>query len=103
MTGISTEDPTDFMTPAEQQLQELQQQLVTLHQNLRTMRHTVNNHLAVIMAMAELSQRNPAQYARFSQMCLEKAPQITSAIAKFSEMMDAAVKLHKESENPPPA
>ena len=50
--------------------------LEALHQQLRTIRHGINNNVAVIMAMAELSQRNPAQSAKLSQLCLEKAPQI---------------------------
>lgn len=99
MVAIGTEVPVESMSHAEQQLQQLHRQLETLHQNLRTVRHGINNSLAVIMAMAELSQRNPAQCARLSQLCLEKAPQIASAISNFSELMEAALNLQQECDN----
>ena len=82
---------TTTANPLEQDSAELQKQLETLHQNLRTVRHAINNHVAVIMAMAELSQRNPAQCAKLSQMCLEKAPQIASAVAGFSELFEGVI------------
>ena len=82
---------TTTANPLEQDNAELQKQLETLHQNLRTVRHAINNHVAVIMAMAELSQRNPAQCAKLSQMCLEKAPQIASAVAGFSELFEGVI------------
>lgn len=71
-------------------------QLEALYQNLRTVRHAVNNNVAVIMAMAELAQRNPAQSAKLSQLCLEKAPQIASAIGGFSELFEGAMNLQEE-------
>src|SRR5437899_12364362 len=73
-------------TEASKQGQQLHKQLEALHQNLRTVRHAVNNNVAVIMAMAELSQRNPAQCQKLCQLCLDKAPQIAAAIAGFSEL-----------------
>ena len=35
----------------EQQLEQLQKQVEALYQNLRTVRHAINNNVAVIMAM----------------------------------------------------
>ena len=81
----------------EKQLQELQAQLQQLHTNLRTVRHAVNNSVAVIMAMAELSQRNPAQYAKLSQLCLEKAPQISAAIGGFMELFEGSMSVSAEA------
>lgn len=75
----------------------------TLYQNLRTVRHAINNHVAVIMAMAELSQRNPAQSQKLCQLCLEKAPQIAAAIASFSEMFEATMTLREENQREPAA
>jgi two-component sensor histidine kinase len=77
---------------------QLQQQLTALHQNLRTVRHAINNNVAVIMAMAELSQRNPAQCQKLSQLCLEKAPQIAAAIAGFMELFEGAITLQQVTE-----
>lgn len=81
----------------DKQLQDLQVQLQQLHQNLRTVRHAVNNSVAVIMAMAELSQRNPAQSAKLSQLCLEKAPQISAAIGGFMELFEGAMSVSAET------
>jgi hypothetical protein len=75
---------------------QLQRQLQQLHQNLRTVRHGINNNVAVLMAMAELTQRNPAQCAKLTQLCLEKAPQISAAIGGFSELFDGALNLSAE-------
>ena len=74
-------------------------QLEALHQNLRTVRHGINNHVAVIMAMAELTQRNPAQCAKLAQICLEKAPQISAAMGGFSELFDGTLGLQEEFQN----
>ncbi len=65
--------------------------LEALQHNLKTVRHGINNNVAVIMAMAELSQRNPAQTAKLCQLCLEKAPQIAASVASFSELFDNAL------------
>lgn len=72
-----------------------EQSFEALYQNLRTVRHAINNNVAVIMAMAELSQRNPAQSAKLCQLCLEKAPQIAAAIAGFSELYDGALQAQR--------
>ena len=96
-----TEFETDVMNQNQKQLEQMGKQLDTLHQNLRTVRHAINNNVAVIMAMAELSQRNPAQCAKLSQLCLEKAPQIAAAIGGFSELFDGALSLQEELERRP--
>ena len=98
MQGTASEFETDVMNQNQKQLEQMGQQLETLHQNLRTVRHAINNNVAVIMAMAELSQRNPAQCAKLSQLCLEKAPQIAAAIGGFSELFDGALSLQEELE-----
>lgn len=85
-----------------EQLEQLRKQIESLYQNLRTVRHAINNHVAVIMAMAELSQRNPAQAAKLAQICLEKAPQIVGAIGGFSELLNGAVSIQREVENQGP-
>ncbi len=88
----------DIMNHQDKQAQQNQQQLQALHQNLRTVRHAINNNVAVIMAMAELSQRNPAQSQKLAQLCLEKAPQIASAVAGFSELFEGTINLQEELE-----
>lgn len=83
------------MKDSNKQLEELRKQLEMLHQNLRTVRHAINNHVAVIMAMAELAQRNPGQSQKLSQICLEKAPQIADAIGGFTELFQGALSVQR--------
>jgi len=84
----------------DQQYQHLRRQMESLYQNLRTARHAINNDVAVIMAMAELSQRNPAQSAKLAQLCLEKSPQITATISGFAELFNGTLSMHQEPRNP---
>ena len=84
------------MKHSEKHSEQLQKQMEALYQNLRTVRHAINNNVAVIMAMAELTQRNPAQCAKLSQLCLEKSPQIAAAIGGFTELFEGAVSLQEE-------
>jgi hypothetical protein len=84
---------------SDKQLEQLYKQTEALYQNLRTVRHAINNNVAVIMAMAELTQRNPAQCAKLSQLCLDKAPQIAAAIGGFTELFEGAVSLQQQLEN----
>jgi hypothetical protein len=76
------------------------EELEGLYQYLRTMRHAINNNVAVIMAMAELSQRNPAQCQKLSQICLEKAPLIASSIGKFSELFEGTLHVRPDAPRP---
>ena len=78
------------------QSEQLQKQMEALYQNLRTIRHAINNNVAVIMAMAELTQRNPAQCQKLTQLCLDKAPQIAASIGAFTELFEGAVSLQEE-------
>ena len=89
---------SDLANHADRQMEQMRKQLEALHQNLRTIRHGINNNVAVIMAMAELTQRNPAQCAKLAQLCLEKAPQISAAMGGLSELFDGALSLQEELE-----
>ncbi len=102
MEQSTTEFDPGAMNNSEQELEQMRKQMETLYQNLRTVRHAINNHVAVIMAMSELSQRNPAQYAKLSQLCLEKAPQIAAAIGGFTELFNGALSIHRNPDTQPP-
>jgi hypothetical protein len=101
MEATTTGVGSGLMKDSEKQLEQLHKQLEALHQNLRTVRHAINNNVAVLMAMAELSQRNPAQCQKLSQLCLEKAPQIAAAIGGFAELFEGALSLHEQMESQP--
>jgi len=97
MDTSANEPEVGMPLDAEQQLQQLRKQLEMLYQNLRTARHAINNDVAVIMAMAELSQRNPAQSQKLVQLCLEKAPQISASIGGFSELFNGTLNMQQGS------
>jgi deoxyribose-phosphate aldolase len=96
MDATAAQFEQDVMKPNEKQLEQLLKQMEALYQNLRTVRHAINNNVAVIMAMAELTQRNPAQCAKLSQLCLDKAPQIAATIGGFTELFEGAISLQEE-------
>ncbi|MCX7887048.1 MAG: hypothetical protein N3B01_07330 [Verrucomicrobiae bacterium] len=91
MDANPAETTSEGQPAPQQQLQQLQQQLEALRQNLRAMRHAINNDVAVIMALAELSQRNPTQTTKLIQVCLEKGPQISGAVARFYDAFNGTL------------
>src|SRR6266403_3237514 len=103
METIATQFDQGVAKHTDKQFEQLQKQMDALYQNLRTVRHAINNNVAVIMAMAELTQRNPAQCAKLSQLCLDKAPQIAAAIGGFAELFEGAVSLQQGLEDHAPA
>ncbi len=100
MEATATEFEQGTIKHGDKQLEQLHRQMEALYQNLRTVRHAVNNNVAVIMAMAELTQRNPAQCQKLTQLCLDKAPQIAAAIGGFTELFEGAVSLQQELDSP---
>ena len=96
MDAATTDFEPGVMKQPEKQLEQTREQMEALYQNLRTIRHAINNNVAVIMAMAELTQRNPAQCQKLTQLCLDKAPQIAASIGAFTELFEGAVSLQEE-------
>ena len=96
MDAATTEFEQGVMKQSDKQLEQTREQMEALYQNLRTIRHAINNNVAVIMAMAELTQRNPAQCQKLTQLCLDKAPQIAASIGAFTELFEGAVSLQEE-------
>jgi hypothetical protein len=91
MNTTETAAPTGLKAQSGQ-TDEVMEQLMMLYQNLRNVRHTINNHVAVIMAMAEWSQRHPEQSEKLTRMCIEKSPQIVMAMRGFSDLFEGALK-----------
>ena len=96
MDATTAEFEQGVMKQSDKQLEQTREQMEALYQNLRTIRHAINNNVAVIMAMAELTQRNPAQCQKLTQLCLDKAPQIAASIGAFTELFEGAVSLQEE-------
>ena len=63
-------------------------ELIALHERFREVKHSINNSLAVIMALAELAQRNPAHYEKLTKAVAARGPEIVGLLQGFqSEIM----------------
>ena len=52
------------------------------------MKHSLNNTLAVILALAELAQRNPDNYEKLAKAICTRTQEIATLIQDFSEYLD---------------
>ena len=59
-------------------------QIAELNQKLATMRHDINNSLALIIAAAEVVRYKPHLADRMLATLAEQPPKITESIVKFS-------------------
>jgi two-component sensor histidine kinase len=75
-------------TPIEITREELQ----ALHDKYREVKHDINNTLAVIMALSELAQRNPAHYEKLAKAVLTRGPDVVQKLQDFQNMLAAKLK-----------
>jgi hypothetical protein len=61
------------------------EQASELFEHFRELKHSANNVLAVFLALAELSERNPANYERLAKAIMERAPQLVAGLQSFQE------------------
>lgn len=52
------------------------------------LKHSMNNALAVFMALAELSQRNPDNYEKLAKSVCTRTPELAALIQEFSLYLD---------------
>jgi hypothetical protein len=72
-----------------------EEQILALHQKLRTMRHDVNGRLAIIVAAAELLRMRPESAAERLQILLEQPHRASAAITEFSREFESAFDLRR--------
>jgi hypothetical protein len=60
-------------------------ELLALHERFREIKHSVNNTIAVMMALSELAQRNPSHYEKLTQAVLTRCPDIVSQLQGFQQ------------------
>jgi len=53
----------------------------------RDTKHDLNNVFAVLLALAELGQRNPANYERLGKAVLERCPQVVHDLQLFQDQL----------------
>lgn len=66
--------------------------LTALHDKFREVKHSINNSLAVIMALSELAQRNPQHYEKLTKTVLTRCPDIVAQLQDFSRSLSEKVK-----------
>jgi hypothetical protein len=67
------------------------EQIMTLHQKLRDMRHDVNGRLANMVAAAELIRLRPDTTAERLQLLLDQPHKAAESIAEFSHEFETVL------------
>ena len=65
-----------------------QAELHELQKKYSEIKHSVNNALAVMMALSEMSQRRPDYAEKLATTVLTKAPQIVSGLQEFTNILN---------------
>jgi hypothetical protein len=66
-------------------------EVLALHERFREIKHSVNNTIAVMMALSELAQRNPTHYEKLTQAVLTRCPEIVAQLQGFQQEILAKV------------
>jgi hypothetical protein len=61
-------------------------------EKFREVKHDINNTLAVIMALSELAQRNPAHYEKLAKAVLTRGPDVVQKLQDFQTLLGSKLK-----------
>jgi predicted nucleic acid-binding Zn-ribbon protein len=64
------------------------EELVQLQKKFSEIKHSINNALAVMSAMSEMSQRRPDYAEKLATAVLSKVPQIHSSLQEFTALLN---------------
>ena len=64
------------------------EELSKLQKKFSEIKHSINNALAVMMALSEMSQRRPDYAEKLAATVLNKAPQIVSGLQEFAQALN---------------
>ncbi len=64
------------------------EELAQLQKKYSEIKHSINNALAVMMALSEMSQRRPDYAEKLASTVLNKAPQIVSSLQEFTALLN---------------
>lgn len=73
------------------------EELQALHDYFREIKHNINNTLAVIMALSELAQRNPAHYEKLAKAVLQRGPEVVQSLQDFQMKLASKLKEGEET------
>ncbi len=68
-------------------------ELQALHEKFREIKHSINNTLAVVMALSELSQRNVAHYEKLGKAILTRGPEVVHQLQDFQNALSAKLRI----------
>lgn len=84
------------MQPSEHAVTLSAEQIAQLGTALAQLRHNVNNHLALIVAAAELLRRKPELAARFTESFFEPPQKISQEVKAFSDELERLLGIRRE-------
>jgi chromosome condensin MukBEF ATPase and DNA-binding subunit MukB len=64
------------------------EEFAQLQKKFSEVKHSINNALAVMMALSEMSQRRPDYSEKLASTVLTKAPQIVSSLLEFTQALN---------------
>jgi hypothetical protein len=64
------------------------EEMAQLQKKFSEIKHAINNALAVMMALSEMSQRRPDYAEKLAATVLSKAPQIVSSLQEFTQLLN---------------
>jgi len=67
------------------------EELMQLQRKFSEIKHSINNALAVMMALSEMSQRRPDYAEKLATTVLAKAPQIVSSLQEFTQALNEKI------------
>ena len=88
---------------SDQTFQMTREELQAIHEKFREVKHNINNTLAVVMALSELAQRNPAHYEKLAKAVLQRGPDVVQQMQDFQTMLTAKLKGEAAPTSTPPA
>ncbi len=68
------------------------EELLALHDKFREIKHSINNTLAVIMALSELGQRNPVHFEKLAKAVLQRGPEVVTQLQDFQALLGVKLK-----------
>lgn len=74
--------------------------LQELFDYFREIKHNINNTLAVVMALSELSQRNPAHFEKLAKAVLQRGPEVVNSLQDFQTKLGDKLKASEPSSTP---
>src|SRR6188472_834911 len=75
-------------------------ELQDLQGKYREMKHSINNMFAVVMALSELGQRNPAHLEKLAKAVLERSPEVVKQLTTFGDLLTAKLKGEAPKQSP---